>query len=50
MPADLAHRLQRSGINVTADHIYTSALATADHRWLSAVWRRKFAFLTTLWK
>ena len=28
-PADLAHRLQRSGINVTADHIYTSALATA---------------------
>lgn len=28
-PNDLAHRLQRTGINVTADHIYTSALATA---------------------
>jgi len=28
-PADLAHRLQRSGINVTADHIYISGLATA---------------------
>jgi len=28
-PADLQHRLQRVGINVTADHFYTSALATA---------------------
>ena len=28
-PADLAHRLQRMGINVSADHLYTSALATA---------------------
>lgn len=29
-PRDLQHRLQRLGINVTADHIYTSALATAQ--------------------
>ncbi len=28
-PADLRHRLQRVGINVTTDHFYTSALATA---------------------
>lgn len=28
-PIDLQHRLQRLGINVTADHFYTSALATA---------------------
>ncbi len=28
-PADLQHRLQRLGINLTPDHIYTSALATA---------------------
>ncbi len=28
-PADLQHRLQRIGINVTSDHFYTSALATA---------------------
>jgi len=28
-PADLAHRLQRLGLNVTAEHLYTSALATA---------------------
>ena len=29
-PTDLAHRLQRVGINITADHLYTSALATAS--------------------
>ncbi|CAG0936448.1 4-nitrophenyl phosphatase [Thermoflexales bacterium] len=29
-PRDLQHRLQRLGINVTADHLYTSALATAQ--------------------
>lgn len=29
-PRDLLHRLQRIGVNVTADHIYTSALATAQ--------------------
>ncbi len=29
-PRDLQHRLQRIGINVTADHVYTSALATAQ--------------------
>ncbi len=28
-PADLTHRLQRIGINITTDHLYTSALATA---------------------
>ncbi|MBI5034916.1 MAG: TIGR01457 family HAD-type hydrolase [Chloroflexi bacterium] len=28
-PADLAHRLQRMGINITPDHLYTSAMATA---------------------
>lgn len=28
-PADLAHRLQRMGISLTLDHLYTSALATA---------------------
>jgi len=28
-PADLAHRLQRLGLKVGAEHIYTSALATA---------------------
>jgi NagD protein len=28
-PTDLAHRLQRLGLNVTTDHLYTSALATA---------------------
>ena len=28
-PADLAHRLRRLGFNVTANHLYTSALATA---------------------
>ncbi len=28
-PVDLQHRLQRIGINLTPDHIYTSALATA---------------------
>lgn len=28
-PVDLQHRLQRMGVNVTTDHIYTSALATA---------------------
>jgi NagD protein len=28
-PADLQHRLQRLGVNVTPDHFYTSALATA---------------------
>jgi NagD protein len=27
---DLQHRLQRIGVNVTAEHIYTSALATAQ--------------------
>jgi NagD protein len=27
---DLQHRLQRIGVNVTGDHIYTSALATAQ--------------------
>ena len=29
-PVDLQHRLQRLGIEVAADHIYTSALATAQ--------------------
>jgi len=29
-PRDLLHRLLRIGVNVTADHIYTSALATAQ--------------------
>ena len=29
-PRDLQHRLQRIGVNVTADHIYTAALATAQ--------------------
>jgi NagD protein len=28
-PTDLTHRLQRIGINITTDHLYTSALATA---------------------
>jgi len=28
-PADLAHRLQRMGIHISAEHLYTSALATA---------------------
>ncbi len=28
-PADLSHRLQRLGVNITPDHLYTSALATA---------------------
>jgi NagD protein len=28
-PNDLQHRLQRIGINITPDHIYTSAMATA---------------------
>jgi NagD protein len=29
-PVDLQHRLQRVGLSVTSDHIYTSALATAS--------------------
>jgi NagD protein len=29
-PRDLLHRLQRVGVNVTVDHLYTSALATAQ--------------------
>ena len=29
-PADLQHRLQRIGITITADHIFTSAMATAQ--------------------
>jgi NagD protein len=29
-PVDLQHRLQRIGVNLTTDHIYTSALATAQ--------------------
>ncbi len=29
-PADLSHRLQRMGIRITPDHLYTSALATAS--------------------
>jgi len=29
-PADLQYRLQRLGVNVTAEHIYTSAMATAQ--------------------
>jgi NagD protein len=29
-PSDLQHRLQRLGIDLTSDHIYTSALATAS--------------------
>ena len=29
-PADLQHRLQRIGINVTLEHTYTSAMATAQ--------------------
>jgi NagD protein len=29
-PIDLQHRLQRIGVNLTTDHIYTSALATAQ--------------------
>lgn len=29
-PIDLQHRLRRVGINVTAEHIYTSAMATAQ--------------------
>jgi NagD protein len=29
-PVDLQHRLQRLGVNVTTDHLYTSALATAQ--------------------
>jgi NagD protein len=29
-PIDLQHRLQRVGVNVTTDHLYTSALATAQ--------------------
>ncbi len=29
-PRDLQHRLQRIGVNITADHIYTSALAMAQ--------------------
>ncbi len=29
-PADLQHRLQRLGVNLSPDHIYTSALATAS--------------------
>jgi NagD protein len=29
-PRDLQHRLQRIGVNMTAEHIYTSALATAQ--------------------
>ncbi len=28
-PSDLLHRLQRIGVNLTTDHLYTSALATA---------------------
>lgn len=28
-PIDLQHRLQRMGVNLTVDHLYTSALATA---------------------
>jgi NagD protein len=28
-PTDLSHRLQRLGLNVTPEHLYTSALATA---------------------
>ena len=29
-PMDLQHRLQRAGIQVTTDHLYTSAMATAQ--------------------
>jgi NagD protein len=29
-PVDLQHRLQRVGVNVATDHLYTSALATAQ--------------------
>jgi NagD protein len=29
-PIDLQHRLQRIGVNLTTDHLYTSALATAQ--------------------
>ncbi|MBI5564234.1 MAG: TIGR01457 family HAD-type hydrolase [Chloroflexi bacterium] len=29
-PIDLLHRLQRIGVNLTTDHLYTSAMATAD--------------------
>jgi NagD protein len=29
-PRDLLHRLQRIGVSVTEDHLYTSALATAQ--------------------
>ena len=29
-PVDLQHRLQRIGLSLTADHIYTSAIATAQ--------------------
>jgi NagD protein len=29
-PADLQYRLQRIGVNITANHIYTSAIATAQ--------------------
>jgi len=29
-PVDLQHRLRRLGVDVTADHIYTSAMATAQ--------------------
>ena len=29
-PRDLLHRLQRIGVNLTTDHMYTSALATAQ--------------------
>ena len=29
-PMDLQHRLQRAGVDVTTDHLYTSALATAQ--------------------
>jgi NagD protein len=29
-PIDLLHRLQRVGVNLTTDHLYTSAMATAD--------------------
>jgi NagD protein len=28
-PTDLAHRFQQMGVNITADHLYTSAMATA---------------------
>ena len=42
-PQDLQHRLQKIGLNVTADHLYTSALATA--RFLSSQKPKGTAFV-----